>query len=292
MKYTNSPRALENRLARSTTPWPIWFAIFPMLGFGSLTLMSFLPLDTAPAIIRDLLPLLQFVILAIIPLALVRLFSKKKITAAHLGFDQPVFTKRNVIVILAVFVVTHLVFFLISELGFAKTDAPAEFIASGLGKGFFTDLTTIIATTIFAPIIEELLYRGVLLRSVHDGLLRLSPRSRSIFSFPAIVSVTVTALAFVLPHVSNFGINALTLAYFLTSAGFSIVYLLTGSMIAAMVSHSLQSAFAFTQLLIFGKGAYPLSPVILAISILCPVIVYFLGKLIAKLFKNQHSYSA
>lgn len=157
-----------------------------------------------------------------------------------------------------------------------------EFLTSGFGQGFFSDLLIIIAVILFAPITEELIYRGIMLRALHDGLLRYFPNATSMFGIPALGAIIVTAAAFILPHVADF--NLLILAYFLTSAGFSIVFLMTRSMVATMMSHSLQSCYAFSTLLVQGHGDTVISPIIYGIAFGCPVLVYVIGTAIKRLF--------
>lgn len=279
-----------NRLAEKPTKWPIWFIIFP---FSSLVLSSFIMgiLASLPGIgglIGKLSPILQFFVSFGLIYIAFSILSKKKPSASDLGFDTKALTKKNILLVMAVFIITHVLFFVFPKIGGIQGNAAAEFTNGGFGEGFFSDLVLIIAGAIGAPVFEELIYRGFMLRSAHDGMLKFFPKSTSIFGIPAIFAIVVVALAFILPHVSNLSINIMTIAYFITSAGFSIVYLLTRSMVAAMVSHSLQSCIAFSQILILGHGDYPLSPVIYAISFLCPVIVYFIGREIQKGFlKNE-----
>lgn len=213
--------------------------------------------------------------------------SKKKPRSADLGFDTKTLTKKNIIIVLLTFVITHLIFYFLSKLRGVTSNPQVEFTSGGFGKGFVADLILIIAGTIIAPVFEELIYRGFMLRSFHDGLLKFSPKSTGIFGIPAILSIILTAIAFILPHVADLNISVMTLAYFVTSAGFSIVYLLTRSMTAAMVSHSLQSCFATTQILIFGHGDYVVSPIVYGISIFCPVIVYFIGTAMQKRYEKR-----
>lgn len=185
------------------------------------------------------------------------------------------------------FVISHLIFFLIEKLGGASTNAPQLFRDMGFGNGFMTDLIAVLAGTLLAPVIEELVYRGIMFRSIHDGLLRRFPKQRSLLGLPAVIAIIVTAIAFILPHVPDLTINWTTVAYFITSAGFSLVYLLTGSMIAAMVSHSLQSMYAFGGLILLGRGDYQLSPIIYLIVFLCPLWVYLIGHGIKSLFSSR-----
>ena len=222
----------------------------------------------------------------LVTLGLTRLASRKPLSATDFGYDTKPLSKKNIIIIASVFVVTHAAFILLSKIGGVTTNAKAEFLSTGFGKGFTSDLILIISVVIFAPVVEELVYRGVMLRAMHDGLLKFFPKSRSIIGIPALVAISFTAIAFILPHVSNLSVNVYTVSYFITSAGFSVVYLATRSMVAAMVSHSLQSCNAFGQLLVFGHGDVVVSPIIYGIAFLCPVIVYFIGVGIGHFFSR------
>ena len=73
-------------------------------------------------------------------------------------------------------------------------------------------------------------------------------------------------------------------AYFVTSVGFSVVYLITRSLTAAMVSHSLQSLYAFGGIILFGKGDVVLSPIIYIILFGCPIIVYGVAQLLRRIY--------
>lgn len=241
------------------------------------------------SLLSKLNPLTQITILAIISLGLVWIFSRKYPTASDMGYDEKVLTKKNIIIVLSVFVLTHLLFFILGKIGGVQSDAGLEFKNGGFGVNFQTDLILIIAGSVFAPVFEELVYRGIMFRSVHDGLLRFFPKAKSIISIPMIAAVTFTAIAFIMPHVTDMKFGVMTIAYFVTSAGFSFVYAATGSMVAAMVSHSLQSCVAFMTILIYGHGSYPLSPVVYGIALFCPVIVYFIGSAIGKIFPKERS---
>lgn len=278
MKTNYMNNKFKNLLAEKPTNWSIWYAIFPIVGFilPSIILNT---LGNDSIIFTYISSILQFLLLGVTSLGLVWLFSKRKPTISDLGFDTKPLTKINLTIVLSVFIITHLAFYLFGKIG-TNTNIEAEFLEIGFGNGLFSDLTLIIAGTIFAPLFEELVYRGVMLRSIHDGLLHIFPKSISVVGIPALVSIVFTAIAFILPHVSNISFNLLIVGYFLTSAGFSIVYITTRSMIAAMVSHSLQSCVAYSTILIYGHGNLDVSPIIYIISFSCPIIVYFAGKCI------------
>lgn len=276
---------IQNQLAKNPTKWPIWFAIFPFVAtIVSALLSGVLSIGGPDSLLSQLNPLIQIALLAVISIALVWAFSRKYPTASDLGYGESALTKKNLIIVISVFVVTHLLFYILGKVGGVQSDAVAEFKNGGFGTNFQTDLILITAGSVFAPIFEELVYRGVMFRSFHDGLLRFFPNSKSIAGIPSLLAIAFTAIAFILPHVSNLTFGVMTLAYFITSAGFSLVFLTTGSMVAAMVSHSLQSCVAFMSILVYGHGSYNLSPIIYGIALFCPVIVYFLGSAIGKLF--------
>lgn len=74
----------------------------------------------------------------------------------------------------------------------------------------------------------------------------------------------MSTLFFAIPHLAEDTINVMSIAYLLTGAGLGLVYVLTGSLTAAMLGHSLQSMVAFGQILIFG----------------CPIWVYLGSQLV------------
>ncbi|MDO5650092.1 MAG: type II CAAX endopeptidase family protein [Gallicola sp.] len=275
---------VDNPLTTRSTGWKWYYALFIFVG---VTLPSFtLGLIPITHPVWTLLQtILQFLLVGVLTLALVRLFQRRPFQAADLGFDRPDLTKKNIIIVIAVFLITHGLFFLLSKVSGVTSNAQVEFTNSGFGRSFGADLVTIIAGAIMAPVIEELVYRGVMLRSLQEILARLFTKSSSLNWVPVIVSLIVTAFAFVLPHVSQVSFGVMTFAYLISSIGMSLVYLTTGSMVMAMVSHSLQSCYAHSMILVTGKGDYVLSPIIFFISFACPIIVYLVGRGLKRCFR-------
>lgn len=68
------------------------------------------------------------------------------------------------------------------------------------------------------------------------------------------------------------------MSYLVTGVAFGLVYVLTGSLTAAMVSHSLQSCFAFSQILINGHGNHEVSPILYVIALGCPLWTYLCAR--------------
>lgn len=273
------------RLSIHQTGFRWYYALFPTVGLllgsaGFSILASMLNFSWMMA----LSPILTFLLLGIITFVLVRLFYRRWPSKKDLGFEKPHLTLRTLLLIAAVFVVTHVFFYLAGRIGGASSNASEMFLASGFGQGFGSDLIAIVAGTLLAPVVEELVYRGILFRSLYDSALRRFPKGRTLLSFPALLAITITAIAFILPHMAELELNWTFVAYFLSSAGFSLVYLMSGSMVAAMVSHSLQSMYAFGTILILGKGDYALSPIIYLIALGCPLWVYLIARAMASVF--------
>jgi len=278
-----------NQLVKKPTHWHILYVLFPTVSILLTSILLGFATNSGGEVglLARLSPILNLVIASIITFVFISLLTRKIPTADDLGFNTKALSKRNVLIILAVFIITHAFFILAAKVSGATSNAQAEFTNGGFGNNFTNDLILIIAGTIIAPIFEEFLYRGVMLRSAHDWLLKKFPHSTSILGIPSVLSVVITAIAFIFPHVSNLSINVMTLAYFVSSAGFSLVFLLTGSLVAAMVSHSMQSCLAFFQILYFGHGSYALSPVIYGIACLCPIIVFLIGSLLQSFFRKE-----
>ena len=271
---------LQNRLTEHITGWKIWYFVFLFL----VLMIS----SVAIAALGTVLPLknlgapIQMLLMPLVGFALVWLFSSKKPTKRDLGLDKGV-NSRALIIILAVFAVTHLIFYLLAKMSGMSSDTVELFREYGFRDGFWGSFWAVISTVILAPVCEEILYRGLMLRTVHDGLAGKFPENKALWSLPVIVSVIAVAVAFILPHVEDLRFDVMSLAYFVTSAGFSLVYIFTRSLSAAMVSHSLQSCFAFFPILLYGRGDTEVHPIIYIIAFTCPLIVYFIGFLLRKI---------
>lgn len=206
-------KKFKNMLAEKPTHWPIWFIIFPLSSIvvPSFILGLFTGIPGIGTIVTQLSPLLQFMVAILLLFAVVTLITKKMPSSSDMGFDTKTLTKKNILLIIAVFIITHAVFILIAEVGGMKSDAAVEFTNGGFGKDFLTDLILIITGTIFAPVFEELIYRGFMLRAAHDGMLKYFPKSTSIVGIPAIFAIVIVAIAFIMPHVTNMSINLITI---------------------------------------------------------------------------------
>lgn len=267
---------MKNRLAEHLTTWKLWYAI---PGFFALMVSSLIPMVGSMLLGPDnktgtaLLVPVQFIAFAVLALGGIALFARRWPSAADLGLKKSL-TWKQILLLIGVFAVSHFGFWLLT-LG-APSDpgvAGRYFDEQNLGGPLLPAVFVLFASVILAPVCEELLYRGAILRPIHDAIAR---RGSTVLA--AVVSILVAAVAFALPHLGGSLTGREAAAYMITGIAFGLVYVLTGSMTAAMVSHSLQSCFAFGQILVLGHGDAHVSPILYILVFGCPVIVFFVAR--------------
>lgn len=266
---------MTNRLADHLTTWKWWYALLtvPALILGSQVLLvgTLLGEDESSALLGLLSPV-SFIAFTVIALLLVALVSRRWPTRDELALRRGL-TARDLVVLLVVFVVTHVIFWLLEQGGGNQPGAADHFAQMGLDGPLLGVLGTVVASVLLAPVCEEILYRGLVVRPVHDSLARRGTRPW----VAASVGILAGALLFAMPHLGEIEPRQ-ALAYVVTGIGFGLVYVLTGSLTAAMVSHSLQSAAAFGQILLFGAGETDVSPLVHVLVFGCPLWVYLIAR--------------
>lgn len=106
-------------------------------------------------------------------------------------------------------------------------------------------------------------------------------------SFIALFAIALSALAFALPHLGDSLTGRQAIAYMITGCVFGVVYVLTGSITAAMVSHALQSWVTYAQILYFGHGDSTVHPLLWILVLGCPVWVYLVARLLRAVFPDR-----
>lgn len=267
---------MKNRLAEHLTTWKAWYAI---PAFFALLISSLIPTigsvflggENSPAM--SLLVPVQFIAIAVLGLGIIALLARRWPSRADLGLKKSL-TWKQILLLIVVFAVSHLSFWLLALGGPSNADAPSRFFEEqNLGGPLLQAVAILFASVILAPVCEELLYRGAILRPIHDAIAR---RGSTVLA--AVVSILVASVAFALPHLGDSLTGREAAAYMVTGIAFGLVYVLTGSMTAAMVSHSLQSCFAFGQILVLGHGDAYVSPILYILVFGCPVIVFFVAR--------------
>lgn len=106
-------------------------------------------------------------------------------------------------------------------------------------------------------------------------------------AFIALFATALSALAFALPHLGDSLTGRQAIAYMITGCVFGVVYVLTGSITAAMVSHALQSWVTYAQILYFGHGDSTVHPLLWILVLGCPVWVCLVARLLRAVFPDR-----
>ncbi|MDO5691662.1 MAG: CPBP family intramembrane metalloprotease [Pseudomonadota bacterium] len=267
---------MTNRLAAHLTHWKVWYAVLAVLAMiagSQVTVLAQLgPEGEASERLLTLLSPLPLIAGSLLGLALYALAARRWPTVRDLGLAATL-TRRDLGLIAAVFIVTHAFFWLLSLGHDDPNQAARLFEEMNLGQGLAADIAIVISAVIAAPVCEELLYRGLLLRAVHDGLAR-----RMALGWATAIALLASAAAFALPHLGDALLGRMGLAYLVTGLALGLVYVWTGSLTAVMVSHALQSCYAFGSILLFGRGDTAVSPLIYLIVFGCPLWVYLCAR--------------
>ena len=176
---------------------------------------------------------------------------------------------RDGIVVLAVFAVTHLVFWALGRVSGQSGQAEALFAEMALDGPLLPAFGVLFSSVVLAPVCEEILYRGVVLRPIHDHLAR---RGRA--STGAAAGIAASTLLFAMPHLATDTLDIMALGYLVTGIGLGLTYVLTGSLTATMIGHSLQSTVAFAQILLLGRGDADVHPLLWALVLGGPLWVW------------------
>ena len=180
--------------------WPLrwWHAV---VGYGIAILCALLvPLllagssESALQQSTAFLGPVQFFAMFGIGVLVVRVWRGKKFASQDLGFVR--LSRRELLygvwgAVLFV-AITQLASMLSPELGDAGKKVAQQV---GMGEIFWRDVTVVLAATVAAPLGEELIYRGMIFRGLHDELRRMKQKwtQRLAFIVPAFVSAVLFA---------------------------------------------------------------------------------------------------
>ena len=115
--------------------------------------------------------------------------------------------RQELLLLAAVFVVTHVLFWMLAWGTSTEGQAAALFREMGLGQGTGQDLAILFSAVILAPVCEEILFRGIMLRAVHDHVQRRGYRHLAV-----VLALVVSAVAFAMPHLGDSLVGRLALA--------------------------------------------------------------------------------
>lgn len=142
--------------------------------------------------------------------------------------------------------------------------------ALGFGQKIGWDVALVLGIAATAPLGEELLFRGLIYRSLRDGLAQWLP-----FKASAVLGLAVSSALFAVVHVGEGQVTQWP-ALFVVGALLALAYEWTGSLLAAMLIHSLNNAWAVAVTLMM-PGISVSSPWLYALVAASPLLVGGVG---------------
>lgn len=222
--------------------------------------------------------LFQYVLIIVIAIVLNALLLRR-LCATDLGI---VITDTRSIVILSlvVTVIFNLVVLVANYLDPKLAAASESVILSlGMGKSLSNDIILVLTITVFAPLWEEIVYRGMAFRAVRDSF---SHRLKNIV--PTVIAIVVSSLLFMDAHGGG-GQTAQLFYLFLLGALLAMSYLMTGSLLTPILIHSLNNSYALISgmlkqnIMLTGN----LHPLVIAIGPIVTIAIFLLIQFFYKL---------
>lgn len=142
--------------------------------------------------------------------------------------------------------------------------------ALGFGQKIGWDVALVLGIAAAAPLGEELLFRGLIYRSLRDGLAQWLP-----FKASAVLGLAVSSALFAVVHVGEGQVTQWP-ALFVVGVLLALAYEWTGSLLAAMLIHSLNNAWAVAVTLMM-PGISVSSPWLYALVAASPLLVGGVG---------------
>lgn len=243
-------------------PWPIWLALAVYIAAMTGSIVAGLAAFLIPQNLQaSWLPVLQqtfFGCVAIaVPMVVIRRFAP-----GHLGLRTAPWVRvlGSVAVFMAIFTGVELLW---RALANRPNDTAQQLQDMGVGQSFAAELGIIAAVTILAPVAEELIFRGLIYRSLRDAIGRWSrPVGMA-------VAAVISALLFADIHAGEEVDIGLTAMYVLMALLFIALYEWSGSLLTPILAHSVNNAFAV--FLGIQGGAEPTTPLVLALLFLAPL---------------------
>lgn len=266
-----------------------WYALFGYSSFILAIVLNSMLMSASDSLLSfnfnkgALFNLLMFVWAAFICLPLLRLVGRGKIKRQYFGF-------HNNKIFLAIFVgsILGFLFFGLSEIieayNKALKEAGEQLIQTfNLGQNLVNDLLLILVTGLFAPVVEEIIFRGVIFYSIVQGL------KKYVFIpswLALLLALFISSFAFVSIHGGEGQDTQLVmLALLSTIAGLAIYF--TGSLFAAVFVHSVNNNLVLIYTFLRQNNLELADTSFLVFSsiiclFLCLPLVWFFGLLLPK----------
>ena len=151
------------------------------------------------------------------------------------------------------------------------------------GTSIEKDLAIIFMVTIFAPLGEEFIFRGVMLRSLRDGLGQYKAIGIRVATILALLASGV-----IFASIHGAGVtNPVFWTYVISSVVYALVYLWSGSLSVAIFAHAVNNVIATLFPLVYGQTIPFSSPVMYAVVIAGPFIAWGIATLVSYLYPSR-----
>lgn len=242
------------------------------LAIGLTTvLMSFLQ-DMASGVTANkgsIFNLIQFLLMGCIALVLFRLISKRKVSREELGFHLG--GVKNVITISVLFGVFFFGITEIAELLDEQLRKGSQEVASSLniGKSFLNDLLLLLNIGLFAPVFEEIVFRGAIFYPLYKGLKNYTNLPKYV---PFLLATVGSVFAFLSSHGGG-GQDAQLYLLALMSVIACYIYYRTESIYAPILFHAINNIIVFVLIAIKEVGlSFSYGFPLIVLSVLCLLI--------------------
>lgn len=272
-------------------PFKWWYAL---IGYGAfllaLVLNSLLMSSVASFFepsrfsLGNLFNVLMFVLAGIICLFALRLISRHQLTRDALGIHL-----NTIFVVIAVGSVLGLLFFWLSEFieshNHTLKDAGKQVMQEfNLGQNLANDLLLILGIGLFAPVVEEIVFRGAIFNSIVQGL---KHHSKVPHWLSLVIGLAVSAFAFISIHGGGGQDTQLGLLAVLSVLAALAMYV-TSSLFAAIFVHAVNNNVVFIYTV--SQQSYlqeTHSAILMIASVVCLLLCLPLGLIVGRLLPSH-----
>lgn len=224
--------------------------------------------------------LTMFIVGGIICLVLFRLFSKGNISRFDFGIHLNKFTK-----IVLIGSCCGLLFFIFSELIEANSKSLREASAHvandfNIGKNLINDCLLILSVGLFAPVVEEIIFRGAIFNSIYQSL-----KTKKLLPNWVVLAVSLLVSTFLFVYSHGGGGQEAQLGMLAMLGLFTgIVMYKTNSLFGAILVHAVNNNFVFIYMVYKEIGLTSTYRIqLIFASVFCLLLCIPLGLLFGKL---------
>ncbi len=145
-------------------------------------------------------------------------------------------------------------------------------------------IISILTVTVLGPVFEELFFRGLLFRSLRDGLARFKASNSKWVSACTLSAAILVGILFIVPHLGEQNVPLVFIGYLPMTIIYTWLFWKTGSLLTAMIAHTINNAI---HLILGMRGIGGLQPGYYALALAGILITVLLGLAFHQLFKSR-----